>query len=191
MTGEAPETVSQPNRLISSLSPDLIQRVLQPYLPASRFVQSARLDRPRQQRLPQSDDPDSWLRLDVDCVIDQPCYIEATGHFNAVELNITYNQMIYLCLAEALRLELLPQPAWSFEEFFEHQLPDVLIVDYQARFKRPMQSARYKAWMMIESVQVRPRRKMMLLKTRCAATDDGNDKNEAQVSIALAHWPSA
>jgi len=191
MTGEAPETLSQPNRLVSSLSSELIERVLQPYLPASRFVQSARLDRPRHARLPQSDDPDSWLRLDVQCAIDAPCYIEATGHFNAVELNITYNQMIYLCLAEALRLRLFPQPAWSLEDFFKAQLPHVLIVDYQARFRRPMMSARYSSWLMIESVQARPKRNLLLLKTRCAATDDGNDKNEAQVSIALVDWPSA
>lgn len=191
MTGEAPETVSQPNRLISTLSNELLERVLRPYLPAGRLIQSARLERPRHARLPQTNDPDSWLRLDSQCAVAAPCYIEATGHFNAIELNLTYNQMLYLCLAEALRLDLFPKPAWSFEHFFKAQLPNVLIVDYQARFRRQMMSARYQSWLMIESIQVRPQRSLVLLKTRCAASNDCNDANEAQVIIALTDWPSA
>jgi len=191
MTGEAPETTPQRNRLVTSLSTELIERVLLPYLPASRLVQSAQLDRPRQTRMPESNDPDSWLRLDAQCAVTTPCYIEDTGHFNAVELNITYNQMLYLCLAETLRLGLIPKPAWDLEDFFKSQLPNVLIVDYQARFRRPMTSARYQSWLQIESIRVQGQRNRVRLQTRCAASNDGNDANEAQVSILLVDWPSA
>ncbi len=54
-----------------------------------------------------------------------------------------------------------------------------------------MMSARYQSWLMIESIQVRPQRSLVLLKTRCAASNDCNDANEAQVIIALTDWPSA
>ncbi|HEX5054260.1 MAG TPA: FcoT family thioesterase [Planctomycetota bacterium] len=187
MSASAP----QPARLVSQVDEALRQRVLRPYLPHCRYVQKARLSHGSERRLPQSSDPDSWLRLDAECGIDDVCYIEATGHFNAVELNITYNQMLYLCLADSLRRGLLPAPAWSLDDFFRHQLPDVLIAEYSARFRRPMQSHRFRCWMAIESVLLRPHRNMALMKTRCGGSNDGVDACEAQVTIALVDWPSA
>jgi len=200
MSGEVPERVTADaprpgtgigNRIVSPVPDDIRQRVLKPYLPVSRYVTSAQFERPRVAVLPASNRPETWLRLDAECAIKDPCYIESTGHFNAVELNITYNQMIYLCLAEISRLGAVPKPLWSLEDFFQAQLPNVLITDYQAQFRRQMNSARYSSWLMIESFEVKPRRNLALLKTRCAASNDGNDANEARVNIALVDWPSA
>ncbi|MGW6540873.1 FcoT family thioesterase [Streptomyces sp. NPDC055051] len=35
--------------------------------------------------------------------IPEPCYIDDTGHFNAVEFNICYNQLAYYTLAAMIR----------------------------------------------------------------------------------------
>lgn len=190
MTAPAPTSDSQPDRIVTAIAEDLRERVLRPYLPVSRYVRRARLARPQSPGVPRSNAPESWLRLDADCAIQAPCYIESTGHFNAVELNITYNQMLYLCLAESMRLGLFGEPAWTLEQFFQAQLPNVLITDYQAKFRRPMTSAKFTSWFMLESVQVNPQRNMATLKTRCAASNGGVDANEAHVTVALVDWPT-
>ena len=172
------------------LSEGTLKRVLAPYLPDCRYVKSALLV-PNNGQRPKHDAPATWLRLEAECAIESSCYIESTGHFNAVELNITYNQLLYLCLAESLRLGLLPQPAWSFDDFFRHQLPNVLIGDYRSRFRRPMQSRYYTAWLEITAAQARDQRNLMRLKTRCGCTDSDRDACEAEVTIALLGWPSA
>ena len=190
MTSAARTPDPQPERVVSAIADDLRERVLRPYLPVSRYVRRARLERPMHSALPRSNAPASWLRLDADCTIQAPCYIESTGHFNAVELNITYNQMLYLCLAESMRLGLFGKPAWSLEQFFQAQLPNVLITDYQAKFRRPMTSAKFSSWFMLESVQVNTKRRRAMLKTRCGASNDGTDANEAHVTVALVDWPT-
>ena len=43
-----------------------------------------------------------------DLGFEQSCYIEETGHFNAVEFVISYNQLIYYTLAAAVRDHLVP-----------------------------------------------------------------------------------
>jgi hypothetical protein len=187
MTGPAPE--ASPVR--APIEAPLLQRVLTPYLPHSRYVQRATFAAETPGAEPDPADRATWLRVDADCGIDASCYIESTGHYNAVELNITYNQMLYLGLAEALRRELLPQPGWSFDDFFRHQLPNVLIADYQARFRRPMTSKAYRGWMAITQVQRHAHRNMLLLKTRAGCSNQGDDACEARVTIALLDWPAA
>lgn len=192
MTGALPHPAAA--RVEAPLARSLTELVLRPYLPHCRYVHTARLTRPAAPRLPTQGDPASWLRLDAECGIDASCYIESTGHFNAVELNITYNQMLYLCVAAALQQRALPAPAWSFDEFLHHQLPDVLIADYQARFRQPMRSHRYRGWVEVTAAIARPQRNLVLLKTRSGCSDgdrNGPDACEATVTIAMVHWPSA
>lgn len=192
MTAPTPESAK--SRVAVPLDVALLDRVLRPYLPHCRYVRAARFEHAGSACTPTAGDPSSWLRLDAQCGIEQSCYIESTGHFNAVELNITYNQMLYLCLAAALRANVLPPPAWSYDEFLRRQLPDVLIADYQARFRRPMRSSRYRGWVEIRSVLARPQRGLLLLKTHSGCAEDGPggpDACEAQVTIALVSWPAA
>jgi hypothetical protein len=170
----------------------LRQRVLAPYLEMARYVHSAALTQRGNGGSPRGADPATWLRLDATCGFAQPCYIESTGHFNAVEMNITFNQMLYLAMAEAVRQRLLPELRhWSLDDFFRAQLPDVLIGDYHARFRRPMKSRRYQGWFCFTDVQARPSRKLLLLHTRAGCSDGDGGECVVDATIALVNWQPA
>jgi hypothetical protein len=192
MTAFDPVPAPAPARRRSHLAADVQQRVLAPYKPHCRYVHRAEFSAPVDRRPVRADDPASWLRIDGACGIPEPCYIDATGHFNAVEFNIVYNQLLYLCLAETVRQRLLPALAgWDLDEFFRRQLPDVLIADYHVRFFRPQQSARFDAWMAITEVEPRPHKQMVLLQTRCGASAAAGGRSEGEVTIALVNWQPA
>lgn len=173
------------------LSELLRQRVLQPYQPNARYVQRAMLTQAGDGSSPRPGDPASWLRIDGACGFAEPCYIAATGHLNAVEVNITYNQLLYLALAETVRQRLLPELRhWTLDDFFGAQLPDVLIATYHANFRRPMRSAQYEGWFTIVDVQPKPHRSLLLLSTR-AGFQDGAGECAVDATIAIVNWRPA
>jgi hypothetical protein len=80
--------------------------------------------------------------------IPQSCYIDDTGHFNAVEFNICYNQLAYVvfghCIASGVLAQLSPifreRVPRSAAEFKRHQLPSMLIAKLAGRFSKQLRS---------------------------------------------------
>jgi hypothetical protein len=170
-----------------AITDELRRRVLTPYKPHCRYVRTAELSHPEDLRPPAPNDPQSWIRLDADCGIDASCYIDDTGHFNAVEFNITYNQMVYLCLAQTMASRLLPGcGGWDLAEFFRRQLPDVLIVDYRVRFHRPLWSRSFQGFVAITEVHARKER--LLVRTRCGCSGAPDGESSGEVLLALMNW---
>ena len=170
----------------------LRQRVLLPYKPNARYVQSVVLTHAGDGSTPRLAVPSSWNRIDGTCGFHEPCYIAATGHLNAVEVNITFNQLLYLAMAEAVRAQLIPELRhWTLDDFLAAQLPDVLIATYHANFRRPLQSARYEGWFTFVDVQQKPHRNLLLMQTRagCHGPDGGECSIDAM--IALVNWQPA
>ncbi|WP_446223084.1 FcoT family thioesterase [Nocardia sp. IBHARD005] len=90
--------------------------------------------------------------------IAEPCYIVDTGHFNAVEFNISFNQLFYYTVAAAIRDKLIPELAnWTLEDYWERQLPAILITRLASRFRRPIGSRAYTAELTIGRVEFRNR----------------------------------
>lgn len=80
-------------------------------------------------------------RLRARFSIPASCYIDDTGHFNAVEFNICYNQMMYILIADSVaRFEFPELNGWQLDEFFRKQLSNMLIVRLQSRFVREIDS---------------------------------------------------
>ncbi|WP_405488844.1 FcoT family thioesterase [Nocardia sp. NBC_00511] len=125
--------------------------------------------------------------------IAESCYIEETGHFNAVEFNISYNQLIYYTLAAAVRDRLIPELAnWSMDDYWERQLPAVLISEMRSRYRRPINSRAYRAELTITDVEFRHRsRPLIALQTRVDFTDDGVGSAVGEVEIVLVDPPTA
>lgn len=175
-----------------AISEVLRVRVLQPYKENARYVHRAVLTNAGNGATPHLASPESWIRIEGVCGFPEPCYIEATGHLNAVEANITYNQLLYLAIAETVRRRLLPElHHWSLDDFFRAQLPDVLIATYHANFRRPMRSAHYSGWFSIVDVQPKPHRQLLLLHTRAGFHDPGGGECSIDATIALVHWQPA
>ena len=163
---------------------DLLDRVLQPYRENCRYVQDATLRLPATRPIAPAD-ADSHVLVEGRCHIPSSCYIDDTGHFNAVELNITYNQLLYTGLAVTCANGLIEELPWDVEDFFVHQLPDVLILDYHARFRRPLDARAFRATFAIREVMPKPNKDMVLIRTFCAASCASGGDAEAEVVVAL------
>jgi hypothetical protein len=182
----------QPVPVHAALDDDLRQRVLLPYKENCRYVHRATVARPATMTAIAADSPATWLRLEAECGVPASCYIEDTGHFNAVEFNIVYNQMLYLGIAEAVRHRLWPDLQHkTLDDFFRHQLPDVLIVEYLAHFRRPMQSRRFQGWITFCGLQAKTTRDLVLLQTKAGCTSPEGGLAESDVTVALVNWRKA
>lgn len=69
-------------------------------------------------------------------------YIDDTGHFNAVEFNLCYNQLAYTLLAQSVASGIIPALSEQIPaiEFRERQLTDLLIRRYMVTFDHPMKA---------------------------------------------------
>jgi hypothetical protein len=66
--------------------------------------------------------------------IGESCYIADTGHFNAVECNVCYNELGYYLLAICIDRRLFPSlEPWTLADFWQRQLSDVLIYSFSSR----------------------------------------------------------
>lgn len=111
-----------------------IADILKPYRPAARYLRSAAIE--------------SWdgrhgaplIEATGRFAIEESCYIDDTGHFNAVEFNICYNQLAYVAFGKCIARGLVPQLGFlSFQQFKRDQLPSWLIVGINnVRFSRQM-----------------------------------------------------
>lgn len=71
--------------------------------------------------------------------IPESRYIDDTGHLNSIEVNIAYNQMMYYLVAKSVQEKLLTGfEDWTPDDFWQYQLPDILIARFASRFRRPV-----------------------------------------------------
>ncbi|PRH79070.1 hypothetical protein C6N75_11550 [Streptomyces solincola] len=85
--------------------------------------------------------------------IPESCYIDDTGHLNAVEVNIAYNQMMYYLVAKSVAEGLLTGfEDWTLDDFWRHQLPDILIARFTSHFRRPVDPRAFTGEMEFTSV---------------------------------------
>ncbi|WP_181785521.1 FcoT family thioesterase [Streptomyces phytophilus] len=117
----------------------LLERVLRVYKPHCRYLESATV-------AAGGDPADEGGQVGIRgrFHIPESCYIDDTGHFNAVEFNICYNQMIYLLMAKSVERRLMRSFAgWSMDDFWARQLADMFIVDFHSSFRRHMRGRRF------------------------------------------------
>ncbi|MEU3215567.1 FcoT family thioesterase [Streptomyces sp. NPDC006971] len=125
---------------------DLLPRVLAPYKDHCRYLLTAEV----------SALPDRLSRVRATFAIPESCYIDDTGHLNAVEVNIAYNQMMYYLVAKSVKERLLTGfESWTLEDFWRHQLPDILIARFASRFQRPVDPREFSGDMEFRSVDLR------------------------------------
>ena len=91
--------------------------------------------------------------------IPESCYIDDTGHFNAVEFNICYNQLAYVLFAASIEKGIMHKvraidgnaiPTMS--EFKHHQLPAMMIVGLESRYYKPLNSKDFTAELSINKI---------------------------------------
>ncbi|MEH0423040.1 (2E)-enoyl-ACP glycyltransferase [Streptomyces sp. B21-083] len=106
----------------------LLAQVLTPYKKHCRYLRSAVVT-----------EIDGRASARCEFEIPESCYIDDTGHLNSVEVNICYNQMMYYLVAKSVREGLgAGFESWTLDDFFERQLPDILIARFSSNFRRPV-----------------------------------------------------
>ncbi|MFI9275487.1 FcoT family thioesterase [Kitasatospora sp. NPDC052896] len=170
-------------------APPLLERVLRPYKPDCRYLRTAEVVSPgdlfQQEPFVQR----------YEFGIDESCYIDDTGHFNAVEFNICFNQMFYLAAA-TLVADSTPGPFahWTLEHFWERQLPKILITDFSSRFRRPIGARSFSGELRLTKAVQRGARDakpgMLILSTECRFWDLGGGAAEGKVGIVVLDPPA-
>jgi FcoT-like thioesterase domain len=121
--------------------------------------------------------------------IPESCYIDDTGHLNAVEVNICYNQLLYAMIATAVRDGTEPVfESWTMDEFWRRRLGDILIARFTAEFRKPIDARAFRGELTFERVVARRLRPdaapFVSLDTTFRFTDgDGVAEGSARVAI--------
>jgi hypothetical protein len=135
-----------PLALPQAISAPFMAEILQPYRANAKYLRSAELIYVRSSA---ADDEAAGLVTGRGrFCIPESCYIDDTGHFNAVEFNICYNQLAYVvfghCIASGILQRLIPR--WeervqlSYADYKRHQLPSMLIAKIEGRFSKQLKS---------------------------------------------------
>lgn len=109
---------------------ELLDEVLRPYRDECRYLRSATVSV-----------VDGVATAFGDFAIPYSCYIDDTGHFNSVEFNICFNQLGYYLTAKCIKEEALPEfSSWDMDDYYERQLPGILITGFASKFRRAIDS---------------------------------------------------
>jgi hypothetical protein len=158
------------------VDPQLLDRVLRPYKPHCRYLRSATVQH--------GPGLNAVAAVRGRFAIPESCYIASTGHFNAVEFNICYNQLTYCLLAKCIDENVLaPFAGWSLHEFSRRQLADFLIARFFSAFHRPLQGGSFDG--SVEITKVAIRRDATFLRTVCRFEDDAGGRADGGATIAV------
>jgi hypothetical protein len=153
---------------------DMLGLVLRPYKPHCRYLKRASV----------SADRGDLVSARGQFSIPESCYIASTGHFNAVEFNICYNQLAYTLMAACIEHKLVDALShWSMADYRERQLPDFLIVSFASEFRSAMQSDKFEGVVQIERVSVR--RGSIFMKTSVRFDDHRGGRSQGEVMFAI------
>jgi hypothetical protein len=120
-----------------------------------------------------------------------PCYIDDTGHLNSVEVNICFNQLMYYLIAKCVQEEVVPAfDEWTMEDYWAKQLPDILIAQFESRFKSPIDSADFTGEVSFaEFRQTNRTRPVQVVEMPWRFWDDAGGFAQGQVRMALVDPP--
>ncbi|HAS45544.1 MAG TPA: hypothetical protein DCS93_33980 [Microscillaceae bacterium] len=170
--------IKQPH-LRTRIEEGFVQKVMKPYRANSTYLQSAEF-------VQQAGNELAGLTMEGTFNIPESCYIDDTGHFNAVEYNICYNQIGYVFLGHCIKNGLIPAlSAYDETSFFEKQLSNILIVKIASSYKKPINPKQFYGTYGIKSTMVKS--KCVFLETYCNFYDDGVGKSQGEVLLAILH----
>ena len=162
---------------VSDIADAFATRVLTPYFEHSRYLKKAWFQQSTSQ------DPQSLI-MNGEFSIPESCYIDDTGHFNAVEYNICFNQICYVHLAHCIKNNLIAELSeYDMDKFFEKQLPNVLIAKLTSSYQSQLNAKHFYGTYGINTIKKTS--KCTFIKTYCHFHDDANGKSTGEVTLAI------
>ena len=134
----------------------------------------------------------SLVSTRCELAIPESCYIDDTCHLNAVEVNISYNQMMYYTVAKAVKEGLLEEFAgWTLDDYWRHQLPDILIARFNGSFRRPINARSFSGEIEFLSVERRSPggEPLLVAETAYRYWDDAGGRCDGTVKLAFVNAP--
>ncbi len=160
-----------------SIQGGFLSRVLTPYRENCRYLRAAELETSN------AGYPHN-LQMHGDFAIGESCYIDDTGHFNAVEFNICYNQIAYTHLGYCIEQGLLPELAnFGNGVFYHKQLSNFLIASISSSYAKELNPRRFRGTFGIRLI--RRRRNCTFIKTECRFSDFEAGASEGEVTLAV------
>lgn len=167
------------NLVRTSIDDSFVQRIMKPYRTSATYLQSAEFVQKPEEGL-------KGLTMEGVFNIPESCYIDDTGHFNAVEYNICYNQLGYVFLAHCIKHGLIPDlGAYDEETFFEKQLSNILIVKIASSYRKPINPKKFYGTYGVRSTTYKS--KCVFLDTYCNFYDDSDGKSQGDVMLGILH----
>jgi hypothetical protein len=124
------------------ISEEFVAEILRPYRANAKYLKSVQIT--------QVSDPDSRAKgvpimtATGRFAIPESCYIDDTGHFNAVEFNICFNQLAYVFFGKCFEMGIVPKLRYlTPNEYRRHQLQSCLIVSLESRFLKQLKSGEF------------------------------------------------
>ena len=162
---------------VDDINQNLLNRFIEPYKEHCKYLRKAQF------QYPKSPDRGRWF-VQGEFSIPESCYIADTGHFNAVEFNICFNQICYVAVAYLIQNNLAEaMEGWDLETYKRRQLSDCLIVKYSSAFKKPIDSRNFQGTLSINKCTARG--SLIMMKTSCAFYDRHEGWAEGEVTIAI------
>jgi hypothetical protein len=141
-----------------AIAKDFTAEILKPYRQNATYLQAAEIT--------QVNDKTEVAGTDHKLIvgkgrfsIPESCYIDSTGHFNAVEFNICYNQLAYVLFAGCINAGVMGKVRAvqgagipSMAEFKNDQLPAMMIVALESRYFKPLDSKDFTAELSINRI---------------------------------------
>jgi hypothetical protein len=163
--------------------PALRERVLAPYREHCKYLRSIAV----------RSEEDSVVATG-EFTVGESYYIDSTGHFNAVEYNICYNQAAYYLIAQSIRHRLLPAfDGWTIDDFWERQLGEVLIVEFSTMFQHQIDPRAFSGELTFGSSWAQPATAtsppLVAIETRCRFWDETGGACRGKALLAVVDPP--
>lgn len=136
------------------ISQQSLDETLDCYLPTVRYLRSARVTHAEKGSGFDSEMGSSLALAQGEFASRAPWYIRDTGHFNAIEFNLCYNQLAFVLVRQSVESELdatlsefIPK-----QDFLARMLPALVILRYSVTFERAMQAACFSGLLSLSKV---------------------------------------
>ena len=142
-----------PVRSLPMIVPDrFVADILGPYRPNAKYLRSAEITQLREE------DGSPGRRVPIltaagRFAIPESCYIDDTGHFNAVEFNICYNQLAYVMFGTCFETGVVDKlRVLTPVEYRRHQLQSCFIVSIESRFLKQLKGADFRGELVLNKL---------------------------------------
>jgi hypothetical protein len=135
-----------------AISEPFVADILKPYRPNAKYLRSGQITQFRD-----ATQGGAGRAPVVTAVgrfsIPESCYIDDTGHFNAVEFNICYNQLAYAMFGKCFDTGIVPRLRFlTLGEYKEHQLQSCFIASLESRFFKQLKGGDFRGELVVNKI---------------------------------------